>query len=456
MGLLTVVGAAVTAVGIVEYRTSANHRSATRALLLADGAATHTLALLRGPLAQYSYTDVLLGADGVPDTDDDGLLVGFMGLNGADALPDTGIQLEQGRYSVSIVNDDSDPSGDPHSDTNNRFVARCRGETPDGGMAEVRIMLAAPSFPAVATNGDLYLPGTPNIVGPCGGVHANRLIEVSGHPVISGDVTAVEDVVISGTIYDPDGNVVEPKYGPPMEIPEYDPLDYCGPADFILADGKMLVVGPPEEEHNLTGKKVFGWQYDNSTKTYNLTAKDAIEGTVCAHGNVKVIGDLGTIGDPFGISILATGSVQMTGTPAIESTHPDGILIMAAGDVQAGGNAAGTTPFYEGMVYSGSQCQVNGNALIQGHLLCYDAPDGSGMVDLFDDNKINGTPTITYDCSGEQRRTLVASWWESRLARCKSKEELYPPCLSSSHVASRATTQAWLYWPSSWRWRCSL
>ena len=414
MGLLTIVGAAVTAVGIVEYRTSSNHRSATRALLLADGGANHALALMRGPMAGYSYTDVLLGADGIADTDDDGLLVGFAGLNIADALPDTGIQLKQGRYSVTIVNDDSDPSADPYSDTNNRFVARCRGETPDGGMAEVRIMLAAPSFPAVATNGDLYLPGTANILGPCGGVHANRLIEVSGHPVVSGNVTAVEDVVISGTIYDPFGNVVEPKYGPPVEIPEYDPLDYCGPADFVLSDGKLLVVGPPAEEYNVNGGKKYGWQYDASTKTYSLNAKDAVEGTVCAHGNVKVIGNLGAAGDPFGISILATGSLQMNGTPVIESTHPDGILMMAAGDVQAGGNASGTTPYYEGMIYAGSQCQVNGNPVMNGHLLCYDGPDGAGMVDLFDENKINGTPTITYDCSGEQRRTLVASWWESR------------------------------------------
>jgi hypothetical protein len=417
MGLLTAIGAALTAVGIVEYRTSYNHRSATRALLLADGGANHALALMRGPLAGYSYTNVLEGADGVPGTEDDGLLVGFDGLTLADALPDTGIALAQGRYSVKIVNDDVDPSGDPFQDTNNRFIALCRGETPDGGSAEVRVLLAAPSYPAIATRGDLYLPGEPKVLGPCGGVHANRVISVSGHPIVSGAVTATGDVVVSGTIYDPEGNVVKPGYGPPVDIPEYerqDWLDICGPADYRLIGGKLWSRGPPEQVHNVIGQKILGWQYDVSTNTYELNAKEAVEGTVCVEGNAKVIGNLGSEGHPFGISLIATGSVQVTGTPVIEADHPDDYLIVALGDVQAGGNAAGITPFYRGMIYSGAQCQVNGNPLIRGFLLCNDSDNTAGSIDLFDENKINGNPTIYYDCSGEQRRTLIASWWEAR------------------------------------------
>ena len=48
MALITVIGAGLTAVGIVELRASINHRSATQALLLADAGATHAQALLRG------------------------------------------------------------------------------------------------------------------------------------------------------------------------------------------------------------------------------------------------------------------------------------------------------------------------------------------------------------------------------------------------------------------------
>jgi hypothetical protein len=411
MGLLTALGAALTAVGVVEFRAAKNHHSASSALLLADAGATHALALMRGPLSGYSYTDVLVGADGVGGTEDDGIFTGFS-LTGDDALPDTGIVLGDGRYYVRIVNDDQDPSGDPYEDDNNRFVALCRGEMPDGGVAEVRVMLAAPDFPAIATNGTLYLPGNPGVVGECGGVHANRIMSVSGHPTVAGDVTYFEDAVVSGTIYGTSGEEKEPKPGPWVDIPEYDPSDFCSDADFILADGKLTTAEP---EQTYTLGKVFGWQYDASTGTYQLNARDAVAGKVCAYGNVKVTGNLGEPGNPLEISILATGSIQVGGTPIIEPANSNDILLMAGGDVLIGGTTtASRSPYYHGLIYAGSQCQVGGTPYVDGHILCYDDPDPAGAVDLFDDNKINGTPTVSYDCSGELRRTLIASWWESR------------------------------------------
>ena len=87
--------------------------------------------------------------------------MGF-GLDLADQLPDTGVPLGDGRYFVQVVNDPGDPSGATLTDDNHRFVAICRGETVDGGSAEVRVMLAAPGFPAITSNGPLLVPGTPH------------------------------------------------------------------------------------------------------------------------------------------------------------------------------------------------------------------------------------------------------------------------------------------------------
>ena len=414
MALLTAIGAALTAVGIVEYRTSVNHRSATRALLLADAGATHALALMRGSLAGYSYTDVLLGDDGMADTEDDGLLVGF-DLSSSDVLPDSGIGLGQGRYFVRMVNDEADPSGDPLTDTNHRFIALCRGETPDGGVAEVRVMLAAPSYPAVAANGDLYVPGTPTITasGPCGGIHANNVITIDGHPTVDGDVTYSEGIVMSGVIYDSHGSEVVPRYEDPIKIDKYEPQDFCDDADYRLEGRKLITVAPPDTS-SIDGEKVLGWQWEAGENSYVLNAKEAVEGTVCADGNVRVRGNLGAAGDPFRITLIASGSIDVGGTPVITADHPDGILILAGGDVQIGGNASTTTPYYRGLVYAGSQCQVNGNPVVDGHILCYDAEDPAGAAELTDENKINGTPTINYDCTGVRRRTLVSAWWESR------------------------------------------
>jgi hypothetical protein len=413
MALLTVIGAAITAIGIVEYKASNNHRSATRALLLADAGATHALALMRGPLSEVSYSQVLLGDDGLPATGDEGVLAGF-GLTVLDALPDSGVLLGDGRYFVQLVNDAADPSGDPHADTNERLMAVCRGELPDGGRAEVRMILAAPSFPAIVANGDLLLPGNPDVLGPCAGVHANGTLTANGSPVVDGFVTATGGLNVSGTITDAAGNVVTPEYGPPVEIPDHDPLDYCGDADYVLRDGDFITIGPPPDTAEIKGPGVLGWKYKASTETYSLNGNGAVDGTYCVHGNAEISGNAGSDGDPLQITLLATGSVKVTGTPKLTADHPDGILIIAEGDVEIGGNASGVTPSYSGLVYAGAQCQMHGTPDVDGHVLCYDAPDPAGAADLTDENKFNGNPTVTYDCSGERRRTLVASWWEAR------------------------------------------
>ncbi len=415
MAMLAVVGAALAAMGVVEFRTSVNHRSATRALLLADAGATHALALVRGPLSAYTYGGLLVGSDAAAGTQDDGYLAGFPGLLEADALPDTGVPMGSGRYSVRLVNDETDPSGSPFIDTNNRVMAICQGETPDGGSAEVRIILSAPAFPAIATNGDLYIPGTPNILGRCAGVHSNKNIYVSGKPTVDGTVTASGDVFAKNEIYTSEGVEVTPGYEQPMEIPDLDPLQYCDRADYLLKDGKLAMLDEsPPVTVDLSGGKLSGWQYSKNNDLYTVQGKDAVPGTYCVHGNVQVSGNVGSAGNPLSITILATGSVDMGGTPIITSEHPDDLLIIAEGDVELGGNTTGTTPQYSGLIYAGAQCGLNGNPIMDGRLLCYDAEDPAGAIDLIDDSKINGTPTIVYDCKGWRRRTLVESWWEVR------------------------------------------
>ncbi len=414
MTMLAVVGAALAAVGVVEFRTSINHRSATRALLLADAGATHALALVRGPLSAYTYADLLAGSDAKANTEDDGYLAGFAGLAETDALPDTGVKLGPGRYFVRLVNDDTDPSGSPFTDTNNRMIAVCRGETLDGGAAEVRIIMSAPTFPAIATNGNLYIPGTPNILGRCAGVHANKNLYINGTPTVDGTVTASGDVFAKNEIYNSEGVEVTPGYEQRMEIPDLDPLQFCDRADYLLKDGELVTLDSPPVTVKLEGGKVSGWQYNKSNDLYTLQGKEAVPGTYCVHGNMQVSGNVGSPGNPLSITILATGSVDMGGTPIITSEHRDDLLIIAEGDVQLGGNTTGTTPQYSGLIYAGAQCGLNGTPIMDGRLLCYDQEDPEGAIDLIDESKINGTPTIVYDCKGWRRRTLIESWWEVR------------------------------------------
>jgi hypothetical protein len=345
-------------------------------------------------------------------------LVGF-GLDSSDELPDSGVFLGDGRYFVRMINDPGDPSGDALSDENFRFIAVSRGETPDGGAAEVRVLLAAPAFPAVATNGPLSVVGNPSVLGPCAGVHANDTLTIDGHPTVDGPVTSADTVVMlfDAVVYDEAGDTVAPGYEPPVDIPDLNPLDFCYAADFELKDGWVITIDPDDASRDSAfagGSNVMGWQWDVITNTYQLKARDAVEGTVCADGSIKVTGNLGSAADTFDISLLSTGSVQIGGTPVVQADHPEDFLIVAEGDVKLSGNSGASTPYYGGTTYAGSQCQVNGTPDYDGNILCYDAEDPLGAVDLIDENKVNGNPAITYDCSGKRRRTLVAAWWESR------------------------------------------
>ena len=415
LALLATVGVALTAFGTIEYQTALNHRSATRSLLLADAGATHALALIRGPLSGYQYSDILEGSDGFFSTADDGVLDGYS-LNAFDALPDTGMLMSDGRYFVSIVNDDGDPSGDPGVDTNHRLVAISRGMTSDGGSAEVRAVLVAFSFPAIVANGDLAMPGVPSVLGACGSVHANGTITIDGSPTINGEVSASDTVLLSGTITREDGSVVTPESDmPEIEVPEYNALEYCDRADFVLKSGWLITVGPPRDSTFIGTGTVMGWRWDSGTNEYSLSGNQALGGVYCVQGNVKVTGNAGSNGNPLAISIFATGSVDIGGNPKIEpAPGSEDILILAEGDLDISGNASGSTPAYAGMLYAGSQCRINGNPSIAGFLLCHDAPNPPGSIELIDENKVNGNPDITYDCAGERQRTSIASWSESR------------------------------------------
>lgn len=411
--LLSAIGAALASIGSIEYRTAVNHRSATQALLLADAGATHALALLRDPLADREYTELIVGLDGTGNTADDGILT-VAGLVDGDALPEEGVRLGPGTYYVRLVNDPEDPSGSPYIDSNQRVVAVCQGETDDGGAAEVRVLIGAPSFPAIATNGDLHVPGSPEVLGQCAGVHSNRTLTIGGSPVVDGRVSASDNVRLTGTIYDAEGNVVEPGYAEPMEIPPLDPLRFCDEADYLLVNGYVVTVGPPRDSVPAGTPAAAGWGWNGVDNTYSLKASGAQPGTVCALGNVEVNGNLGSKSNPLPITIAATGSVKLGGTPTIRSDHSANVLIVSGGDVQMGGNASGTTASYSGTIYAHSQCQVNGNPIVDGQLLCYDAPDQPGNTNLVDGNKINGNPRFRYDCSGLRRQAQIDAWWEVR------------------------------------------
>ena len=415
--VVTVLAQGMWTIARLNNFSAVNREDGARALNLAEAGVAHTLALLRSPLEATSLTDLLQGSDATPDTGDDGLLTGH-GLLAADMIPYEGIAMEGGTYYVTLTDDAADLDGDPFTDSNSRIVARCTGVTDTEGSVSIDVVIGIPRFPAMASDGDLMINGNPEILGPCGGAHANKVVIVSGTPTVQTQISASDSVEVSGHINQAGGGESTPlNHQPPVEIPDLDAMDYCGTSDFILrANGYLVTVGPPRDSTDARSDPVNGWKRgsDNPVE-WNLSGNSTAGGSYCIEGNVVISGNPeGPGGSPLPLSLFADGSVQYSGNPTITAAHPSGALIIANGDVAISGNPSAGEENYNGLIYSLSQCQLNGNPAIGGQILCNDDPNPPNSLEFVSENGISGNPTIRYNCGGMlvgARRIL--SWYQA-------------------------------------------
>ena len=278
------------------------------------------------------------------------------------------------------------------------------GQSPgiNGGRRRVGIMMRKRIVidAAVAFESDLLISGDPEITGLCGQVHTNGSLDISGSPVIAGTVTAVGST--NGTAVDTLGNSNPPTAGAPtVVIPDLDPFDYCGDADFVFTSAGMGTKVSTSESFDFSGGgKNWGWKWDDSNNIYQTDDDNPEAGTYCIDGNVEVGTDPGTPGNPLPLTLLTSGSIKMDGNPYLVAAHPDSILIAAKGDLKLNGNPVGGNKNFEGLIYGWAQCEMNGNPVLYGQLLCKDNPDPAGSMPLISENKINGNMELTYMCGG--------------------------------------------------------
>jgi hypothetical protein len=386
-----------------------NRESAARAMHVADAAVNHSLGLTRGGLRMHSFSRILRGSDDILSTADDSLLVGW-GLSAADEIPLAGKTFQGHTYFVTIRDDAADGDANPVTDLNGRVLVRCRAVTADGATAEVDAVIGATPMPAMAADGDVGFAGNPAIAGVCGGAHANgNLSSSGGGPTISTQASATG--AVSGNWRLPDGTPA-PKVGgqPEVVIPDLNPMDFCAGAEFrLLSNGSVtngmggLIAVPA------------GWAFNAGTQTWSATAGVQVDGTYCVEGNVSISGNTGSAAAPRRMSVLATGSIQIAGTPTIVADHDDGILLMAGGDVTIAGNPSGGATNYQGMIYAGAQCAASGNASMFGQLLCANGPQPAGATQLVAGHTVSGNFTLTFDCSANVFNKRRVLYWYPRI-----------------------------------------
>jgi hypothetical protein len=284
----------------------------------------------------------------------------------------------------------------------------------DGATADVAAIVAAIPMPGIAADGNLAFAGGADILGPCGGAHANgNLSSTGGGPTVGTRATATGTV--SGSWNLPDGSPA-PKLNnqPPIDIPDLSPATYCAGADYNLTAAGQLI-------NTATGLTVplgpTGWTYNAGTLTWTQSGLPGIppDGTYCVTGNAFVLGIVGTAATPKQMSIIASGSIRLEGTPVLIPDHPDNILALAGGDIYLAGNAAAGVNNYSGLIYAGAQCMALGNFTMNGQLLCANGAQPAGATEWTATHSVSGNFVIDFDCSGNVFNKRRVLYWYPRV-----------------------------------------
>ena len=410
LAAITAVSVLISGVWVIvdlNAKTSLNKRSALNALLVAEAGAAHGLALLRDDLKKTSFTRLLKGNDSVSGNDDDGYFTGYTALSSDKQIPVAGLSFGGGTYTVRITQDPQE--ADQYNDVNNRVLMTCVGTTPDGARAEVIGVVGVVPMPAMATEGSINIGGSPQILGPCGGLHANSVIAVSGNNVVVNGPLTASDSVEAGNcqIKKADGTCNVPLHNqPPIDIPILTKAEFCEAATapvYHLGAGTITLNGVA------ASPAPTGWSYHAASDTWTNSSATPSNGTFCTDSNIEISGSPGDDGTPWGASLYTSKSIKVTGSPYIETYDQENEgLFIAEGDVYISGTS-GSGYNYSGLIYAGAQCEMRGNSKIFGQVLCKDQPNPTGATNYVGTTNTNNTDPVTGTVTGNAQITFNCS-----------------------------------------------
>jgi hypothetical protein len=370
-GILSLVAVGVLVTGLYAMsdlgsKAVKNREASSRAMHIAEAGAAHALGTLRKSFRPTYLEKLIAGADNIYGTADDGVLYGFPQLTAATSIYASGRSYSNGTYFVRIKDDPADPNPDPSIDGNYRILLECRGTTADGASADLNVVAANVVLPGVAVDGNLEISGKVELSGECGGAHINGTYTGSGQPTAT-----LHWQSVGGTI--PAGYVGVKRPGAvPMEIPDLNPLQHCPSGTPIIN---------------------------------TLPPLAALNGVYCVNGDVIINGDIASLLSPKNVTIIATGSIKISGKPFFRAAHPEGFVLLAGGDLDLQGDGG-----YEGVSYCGGQTYISAKPTFTGQLVCKNKVPhpGSNFVPA---NLISGDGKIKFECGSTLNRAYRSVAW---------------------------------------------
>jgi hypothetical protein len=425
--MISSLGAALAMSGNTETMIAKNQENAAQARAAAEAGLNHAVEAATTELQDYemngfttvtqAMTDMLAGPDNLTGTTATDLDNGSLEALGV-PRPPTRVQLGGVNgvfYEARVYDEDDNARGvtlvsadvtriNENSqalvDQNERIVVRAVGYAPGDATATVEATISAMTLPAIVTNKSLTISGNPTINGANGSVHSNMNLTISGSPNISENATA-------SATYTPSGSPTIGGYSgggyDTLPIPPIAAIDYISEADFILnADGTMTTVATGVTAN--CSPCANAWAY-NPAQGWRITSNNTpTSGTYYVKGKVTISGTPGTALAPAEMSIIAEGSIEITGNCFLQPHSPE-LLFVTDGDLKLGGTLSANV--LEGQMLVHEQLMISGNPVLAGQILVEDAANASSLVT---NNTISGNPTVTYNGIAGTSTIIVSAW----------------------------------------------
>jgi hypothetical protein len=366
------------------------------------------------PGATYTLADVLNTSYQayVMDEDDDDLPPNGRGSD-ASTLTGDGVAA-------------NDEDGSETTDNNRSLVIRAVGSSLNNTTVTLEAVIGPVELPAIVTNGNFTISGNATVAGLEGSVHTNGNLTISGGSAsISGDASATGTLTCAAPCSQVAGD--ETPGAIPLTVPTVRAEDYRMYAEYLLdSTGNMLcdnsagcTVPDPDVAYEAvvcTGagngcRNAYGWTWNAGSGTWALSwnTPTTPNGTYYAKTDVSVSGSPGSPASPIEVTIIAEGSIDISGNPDFLPHTPE-LLFVTNEDLEISGGI--DTPLIaQGQMLAHEQCSISGNPSIAGQLICENAASVSTLVTS---NTMSGNPTITYNGGLGTALYSVKGWREIR------------------------------------------
>ena len=410
--MMSALGLALAVNGETETLIARNQIAGMQAQAAAEGGLNHAVEVATEYIFDWKsngFASSSLAVDAVLTNADAGSLNG-LAMN-------TSLDIADGfnaSYQVTILDDEDDGAGedgDPLNDVNNVLLIRATGLAKDGTKVVLEALISPQELGAIVTNGDLMLTGNASIEGSAGSVHSNGDLTIDGN-----SVSVEQDVSSTGELDcdDPCDQVEGTATGgaPEVPVPPVHASDYLVWADYILTDdgtmtdaaGTVLCTWDSKTSCN-------NWDWTAASGTWSINSNTTTEGTYYVQGHATVSGSPGSTKNPAPISIIAEGSIEISGSPKLAPDTPE-LLFVTDQDLKITGtiDVVGEAALVQGQMLVRGQASILGNASLDGQLLVEDQPVG----DLVESNLVGGSVVITYTGGLGGSVFTVSSWRDVR------------------------------------------